>query len=171
MRKQCLADFMQREGQLSIGFCACCSFTTTDFVFNALYWCQCHEIDDLDRNRAVGSTAEELSVLCKPRPRQATQHWFPTVSFGRTARDKQWDMQVASNKLKMSFAHVLGERKNSASMATICVQAMGFSNWPDGVKVTPYGPCSFSASAYSSHDIKRGALMDLAFSGVMRRSP
>lgn len=169
MRKQCLADFMQRQGQLSIGFCACCSFTTTDFTFNALYWCQCHDIENPDQiNRAVGGTSEELAAFCKPRPREATQHWFPTILFGRSAKDKPWDMQIANNKLNLNFEHVLGERKNSASMATICVQAMGFSNWPQGVKLTPFGPCSFSASAYGSHDIKRGSLIDLAFSGVMR---
>jgi hypothetical protein len=119
-------------------------------------------------NRAVGNAAQELLHYFKPRPQDSTAHWFPTVQFQRKAAAKPWNMQISNSMVLMTFEHLAEktvDRKNSANMATICVQAIGYSNWPNGVKSTIFGACNFPASAFSSHDIKRGAIVDLAFSG------
>jgi hypothetical protein len=92
--------------------------------------------------------------------------WFPDIMFQKKAADKPWNMKLSHSLLKMSYHNEPTARKNSAAVATVCVQAMGHSNWPNGVKSTILGPCSFPASAFQSHDIKRGAMVDLAFSGV-----
>jgi hypothetical protein len=167
-RQACLKEFIQRKDQLSIGFCSCCSYTTCDFVLNALHGCQNHDRSALQasiRSESRQETpSEELEYLCRPRPQEDGAHWFPAVTFRKSSAEKPWNMVVAGNKVSLKFGSDV-ERKNSAAIATICVQAMGFANWPDGVKYTPFGPCMFSASAYGSHDIKRGALIDLSFSG------
>ena len=165
-RGSCLKEFLTRHDQLSIGFCACCSFTTSDFVYNGLHSLQVEDM--LEANRPVGSSAQELSHYFKPRPQDDSMHWFPTVTFKRKAADKPWNMKLSNSMIQMTFSEAatkIVDRKNSAAMATICVQAMGYSNWPNGVKCTIFGPCDFGANAYGSHDIKRGALLDLAFSG------
>ena len=150
MRASCLESFLQQltRGAPEAGFCSCCSFTTTDTILNALFQMQ-------------NPTAESFSLQDCFAPRPQTGHWFPAVRF--TGRSRAWNL-VHGAGVQLAFDTKM--TIPPSRMATICVQMAAAVNWPDGFRTTTLGSCAFKPAQMTGHDIKRGAVIELAYGGA-----
>lgn len=88
----------------TVGFCVCCSFTSADAIFNALY------------NLEVHGEAMSLSQCFAPRPQSG--YWFPRLVLGRSHRT--WDAIISSSSHTVTFEE--GPRTKGSDITTLCVQ-------------------------------------------------
>ena len=51
-------------------------------------------------------------------------------------------------------------------MLTMAVQLAAKANFPNGVRITPYGTVEFQPNEMHGHDIKRGGIQDVAHGGA-----
>jgi hypothetical protein len=160
-RLQCLnAHISQADHDTSKGFCVCCSFTMCDAILNAQYNLASWTTDILYRVDQ-SDVRKRLNSAFNPRPQDG--YIFPSIKFSKRCKNKFFDTrQGSSSGVQLMFASELAQRDDSSQKATWCVQAMAASNWPNGERITTFGVCSFVPAQQQSHDIKRGALIELS---------
>ena len=151
-RHMCLHRFKLQREQISpsVAFCATCTFTTADVIFNAQY----HSLE----------TTVQLPLKDYFTSRPQAGYWFPRCSFGRGCR--KWNALACPEQVEVDF-DAEKPRIPASRLATICVQAAAAAIWPDGYKVTPMGTFNFKPAMVHSHDVKRGVAVELPASGVV----
>lgn len=176
-RAACLEGYCEaiRKRSPHVAFCVCCTYTTADTLYNALYWLQVadDEEDELpaqhdDRDSTFRKVEQALVPYLTPRRRQG--YWFPRVAFfGRKghAHDLRYPDEV---EIDFQPTSKLSPRVLPARFATLALQAAGAANYPDGVRTTTLGSTAFTPAMFGSHDIKRGAIMCLSTGGAADRS-
>jgi len=142
---------MINDGSPFGGFCACCSFTQADAIFNALY------------HLNLPSLPEDADLLTLFKPRPQSGHFFPRVSF--TTRAKRDVFSTWPEDVVLDFNEEC-PRMTGSRFLTMCVHAMGHSNWPDGVKKCILGTVDFTPGMSKGHDIKRGCVQEMGWAGV-----
>jgi hypothetical protein len=58
------------------------------------------------------------------------------------------------------------KRESGSSITTSIVQIHAKANWPDGYRNHTLGRSSFNPGDQTSHDLKRGAVLDMTHGGV-----
>lgn len=145
-------------GNLSAGFCVCCSYTQADMLFNGLSYSR-SDGDDGDSSSNLCDVCDMVELF----PPRQEPYFFPKVTF--TSRGRRELSMVVDAGLQMEFMMQETHRRGGAKMATICVQAAAYANWPDGWRHHTLGSSKFTPSQQNSHDIKRGALIEGPFAG------
>ena len=90
--------------------------------------------------------------------------WFPRLTF---SRKKNWDVVIGDAGASGATAGFDdAPRTKGGRLLTLSVQSAAMGVWPNGVRTHTLGTQTFKPSYVHGHDIKRGAAIELAVSGM-----